>query len=177
MGAGVEVWATLNYYGYLDIWCFSTLFKEGWKDPDPSMLPPPCIWISCLFERLDWQSRRLRPSVSTWAGRAMAQVGGSECVPGDWAQDHLWGREKRLSEGPLRSSPSFAPLFPVWFRDLGGGRGGRLCLSTLSCYLFFHEEYIEGGRREWAWGHDRGPKLWICTVFFWSLFFIIFIEV
>lgn len=61
MGAGVEVWATLNYYSYLGIWCFSTLFKEGWKDHDPSTLPPPPKWISCLFERLDWQSRRLRP--------------------------------------------------------------------------------------------------------------------
>lgn len=127
-----------------------------------------------------WKARlavqETEASVSTWAGRAMAQLGGSEHVPREWAQDHLWGREGRLSEGPLRSSLSFAPLFPVWFSDFGGVEGGMLCLSTLSCYLYFHEEYMEGRRREWAWGHDRGPKLWIYKVIYYFFCFCLYFS-
>lgn len=155
----------LQLPGYM---MFFSLYKEGWNELYPSTLPPPPKWISCLFQGLDWQRRRLRPSVSTWAGGQRPSGWFGACF---WSvgTDRLWGRERKLSEGPVRSSPSFALLFPVCL-GLGGGAqcgwgGGRLCLSTLRCCPFFHEDCMEGGSGECgAWQHHgRGPKFCLNT--------------
>lgn len=152
----------LNYCSYLDIWCFSVLYKMGWKDPHSFTLCPPPKWISCLFKVQDWQPRR--PRISTWAGQTVACVGGLERVCGKWAQTTFEGERGSC----LRTFLSFALQFRVLFWVLGWGIWGCIdhACSAWVAVLSSHNN---------VWRKKRvGLKLWqgpMLTLNSWGNFF------
>lgn len=151
MGAGGEVWENMSYCSTWVCDVFLLCIRDGRTLTLPYSLLLPNEFRVCSR---DWADGTEDEGLLSLPGQVSNGPGGCfGTCPWTVGTDHLWGGERGLSEGPVRSSPSFVLLFPVqfcfWGRHSVGGVAGYsspLWVSVLSSMknIWREEEESEG---------------------------------